>query len=233
MLGCICACVMSRMGLVSPSRIAHRSPLSAPVPQGPRPAQLQVRRIGSWGKKGGGFDPTSFGKRGPRLDPNSQLFPPCSYPSNAYSYREGGQHCWQKAVLPYQFPRVTGPIRRISIETQCEEPFWNCACGWSLASCAYGPPDQVPSLSKCPWTMEQLAQVGIWHKGESRFIIWSAWGGQIRRARKILPSGPWDFFDRLLPDGRGRQAGLPWGPEPAGRPLRPSMGLIPKWPGGN
>lgn len=50
----VCVCVMSRMGLVSPNTISHRTiSLLGSLCQAFSPcpaAQLQVRRIGSWGR---------------------------------------------------------------------------------------------------------------------------------------------------------------------------------------
>lgn len=70
---CLCVCDVSHGTRLTQHPLAsHNIPFGLSVPGlSPCPAaQLQVRRIGSWGKAG---DP--FEKRGPILDPTSQITP--------------------------------------------------------------------------------------------------------------------------------------------------------------
>lgn len=90
---CVSVCDVSHGTRLTQHHLAsHNIPFGLSVPGlSPCPAaQLQVRRIGSWGKAG---DPFWFEKRGPILDPTSQITPspPCSYLVQCYSYREGGR----------------------------------------------------------------------------------------------------------------------------------------------
>lgn len=94
---CVCVCDVSHGTRLTQHPLAsHNYPFERSCAR-PRPAQLQVRRIGFLGKAGGegvrgqdpSIDPSWFEKRGPILDPNSmKSHPPCSWPVQCYSYQE-------------------------------------------------------------------------------------------------------------------------------------------------
>lgn len=197
------------MGLVSPNTISHRTvSLLGSLCQAFSPcpaAQLQVRRIGSWGRSRRSVP--WFEKRGPILDPTSQITPlpgSCLCPmlflsrgkeaSKRASKHSPGRSCGGPLPsLPYYY-FVSSQGQSVDTEPN-SNPVWNCACGlpWLAGSaCARLIANPLPGNVHEPWDSSRKPVFAEARERQEFIFSGRAWGGQITGAQSSHGPVPWD-----------------------------------------